>query len=113
MQQEKVEIEKILLKQKYGINIDTLIVIPNDRLLQISDKDIKVSEAYIKSDEILANGVKGITGLITNPGVINVDFADVKTILKDAGNAVLGIGRSTDLYLHFSYIGWVRGGGKL
>ena len=75
--------------------VDTLIVIPNDRLLQISDKDIKVSEAYIKSDEILANGVKGITGLITNPGVINVDFADVRTILKDAGNAVLGIGRST------------------
>ena len=75
--------------------VDTLIVIPNDRLLQISDKDIKISEAYLKSDEILANGVRGITGLITNPGVINVDFADVKTILKDAGNAVLGIGRST------------------
>ena len=75
--------------------VDTLIVIPNDRLLQISDKDIKISEAYLKSDEILANGVKGITGLITNPGVINVDFADVRTILKDAGNAVLGIGKST------------------
>ena len=75
--------------------VDTLIVIPNDRLLQISDKDIKISEAYLKSDEILANGVRGITGLITNPGIINVDFADVKTILKDAGNAVLGIGRST------------------
>ena len=72
-----------------------MIVIPNDRLLQISDKDIKISEAYLKSDEILANGVKGITGLITNPGVINVDFADVRTILKDAGNAVLGIGKST------------------
>jgi len=75
--------------------LDTLIVIPNDRLLQISDKDLKASEAYIKSDEILSNGVKGISGLITQPGVINVDFADVKTILKDAGNAVLGIGRST------------------
>ena len=75
--------------------LDTLIVIPNDRLLQISDKDIKVNEAYLKSDEILSNGVKGISGLITQPGVINVDFADVKTILKDAGNAVLGIGRST------------------
>ena len=75
--------------------LDTLIVIPNDRLLQISDKDIKASEAYLKSDEILSNGVKGISGLITQPGVINVDFADVKTILKDAGNAVLGIGRST------------------
>ena len=75
--------------------VDTLIVIPNDRLLQISDKDIKISEAYLKSDEILANGVKGITGLITNPGVKNVDFADVRTILKDAGNAVLGIGKST------------------
>ena len=75
--------------------LDTLIVIPNDRLLQISDKDIKANEAYLKSDEILSNGVKGISGLITQPGVINVDFADVKTILKDAGNAVLGIGRST------------------
>jgi len=74
--------------------LDTLIVIPNDRLLQISDKDIKVNEAYVKSDEILSNGVKGISGLITQPGVINVDFADVKTILQDAGNAVLGIGRS-------------------
>ena len=60
--------------------LDTLIVIPNDRLLQISDKDIKVNEAYVKSDEILSNGVKGISGLITQPGVINVDFADVKTI---------------------------------
>jgi cell division protein FtsZ len=75
--------------------LDTLIVIPNDRLLQISDNDIKASDAYLKSDEILSNGVKGISGLITQPGVINVDFADVKTILKDAGNAVLGIGRST------------------
>ena len=56
----------------------------------VSDKDIKISEAYLKSDEILANGVKGITGLITNPGVINVDFADVRTILKDAGNVVMG-----------------------
>ena len=53
--------------------LDTLIVIPNDRLLQISDKDIKASEAYLKSDEILSNGVKGISGLITQPGVINVD----------------------------------------
>ena len=75
--------------------LDTLIVIPNDRLLQISDKDIKASEAYLQSDEILSNVVKGISGLLTQPGVINVDFADVKTILKDAGNAVLGIGRST------------------
>ena len=54
-----------------------------------------VKDLFKKSDEILANGVKGITGLITNPGVINVDFADVRTILKDAGNAVLGIGKST------------------
>ena len=75
--------------------LDTLIVIPNDRLLQISDNNVKVNEAYLKSDEILSNGVKGISGLITQPGVINVDFADVKTILKDAGSAVLGIGRST------------------
>ena len=60
-----------------------------------SDNNVKVNEAYLKSDEILSNGVKGISGLITQPGVINVDFADVKTILKDAGSAVLGIGRST------------------
>ena len=63
--------------------------------MQISDNNVKVNEAYLKSDEILSNGVKGISGLIAKPGVINVDFADVKTILKDAGSAVLGIGRST------------------
>ena len=75
--------------------LDTLIVIPNDRLLQISDKDVRASEAFITADEVLGNGVRGISDLITNPGVINVDFADVKTVLTDAGNAVLGIGQSS------------------
>ena len=75
--------------------LDTLIIIPNDRLLQISDKDVKASEAFITADEILGNGVRGISDLITNPGVINVDFADVRTVLTDAGNAVLGIGQSS------------------
>jgi len=75
--------------------LDTLIIIPNDRLLQISDKEVKVKDAFMTSDEILGNGVKGISDLITNPGVINVDFADVKTVLTDAGNAVLGIGQSS------------------
>ncbi|MBB38362.1 MAG: cell division protein FtsZ [Actinobacteria bacterium] len=75
--------------------LDTLIVIPNDRLLQISDKEVKAAEAFMNADEILGNGVRGISDLITNPGVINVDFADVRTVLTDAGNTVLGIGQSS------------------
>ena len=75
--------------------LDTLIVIPNDRLLQISDKEVKAAEAFLTADEILGNGVRGISDLITNPGVINVDFADVRTVLTDAGNTVLGIGQSS------------------
>ncbi len=75
--------------------LDTLIVIPNDRLLQISDKELKAAEAFLTADEILGNGVRGISDLITNPGVINVDFADVRTVLTDAGNTVLGIGQSS------------------
>lgn len=72
--------------------VDTLIVIPNDRLLDVTDEDLSIMEAYRLADEVLHNGVKGISDLITKPGEINLDFADVKAIMKDAGTAIMGIG---------------------
>jgi len=75
--------------------VDTLIIIPNERLLEIADPTTPVVEAFRMADEILTNGVKGITDLITTPGLINVDFADVKTVMSEAGSAVMGIGQST------------------
>jgi cell division protein FtsZ len=72
--------------------VDTLIVIPNDRLLQLSDRSISVIEAFKQADQVLLQGVSGITDLITTPGLINLDFADVKSIMKDAGSALMGIG---------------------
>jgi cell division protein FtsZ len=75
--------------------VDTLIIIPNERLLEIADPSTPVVEAFRMADEILTNGVKGITDLITTPGLINVDFADVKTVMSEAGSAVMGIGQST------------------
>lgn len=72
--------------------VDTLIVIPNDRLLQISDRNVSYLEAFRMADEVLRSGVQGITDLITTPGLINVDFADVKSVMKDAGSALMGIG---------------------
>ena len=75
--------------------VDTLIVIPNDRLLEIADDNLTVLEAYHLADEVLRNGVKGISDLITIPGLVNLDFADVKAIMKDAGTALMGIGEAT------------------
>ena len=72
--------------------VDTLIIIPNERLLEIADPDTAMTEAFRMADDVLTDGVKGITDLITTPGLINVDFADVKTIMTDAGSAVMGIG---------------------
>ncbi len=72
--------------------VDTLIIIPNERLLEIADHDTVMTDAFLMADDVLTNGVKGITDLITTPGLINVDFADVKTIMTDAGSAVMGIG---------------------
>ena len=72
--------------------VDTLIVIPNDRLLDVTEDDLSIIEAYRLADEVLHNGVKGISDLITMPGEVNVDFADVNTIMKDAGTAIMGIG---------------------
>jgi cell division protein FtsZ len=75
--------------------VDTLITIPNDRLLQIIDKKTSLLDAFTTCDEILKNGVQGISELITIPGLINVDFADVKAIMKDAGSAMMGIGEAS------------------
>lgn len=71
---------------------DTLIVIPNDRLLQMGDAAVSLMDAFLSADEVLLNGVQGITDLITTPGLINVDFADVKGIMSGAGTALMGIG---------------------
>jgi cell division protein FtsZ len=75
--------------------VDTLIVIPNDRLLEVGDPAAPIAETFRLADEVLMSGVAGITDLITTPGLINVDFADVRTIMADAGSAVMGIGRAT------------------
>lgn len=72
--------------------VDTLIVIPNDRLLQISDRSVSVLDAFHSADQVLLSGVQGITDLITTPGLINLDFADVKSVMQGAGSALMGIG---------------------
>ncbi|MEI7930356.1 MAG: cell division protein FtsZ [Actinomycetes bacterium] len=72
--------------------VDTLIVIPNDRLLAISDRSISQLEAFRSADQVLLSGVQGITDLITTPGLINLDFADVKSVMSGAGSALMGIG---------------------
>src|SRR3989475_3684657 len=72
--------------------LDTVIIIPNDRLLQVCDETTSVLEAFKMADEVLLQGVQGITDLITTPGLINLDFADVKTIMTNAGPSIMGIG---------------------
>nr|WP_042185805.1 cell division protein FtsZ [Kibdelosporangium sp. MJ126-NF4]CEL16898.1 Cell division protein FtsZ [Kibdelosporangium sp. MJ126-NF4]CTQ91873.1 Cell division protein FtsZ (EC 3.4.24.-) [Kibdelosporangium sp. MJ126-NF4] len=73
---------------------DTLIVIPNDRLLQLGDVGVSLMDAFRSADEVLLSGVQGITDLITTPGLINLDFADVKSVMSGAGSALMGIGSS-------------------
>ena len=72
--------------------VDTVIVIPNDRLLQVVDRTTTIVDAFRYADDILRQGVQGICDLITVPGLINLDFADVRTIMKEAGTALMGIG---------------------
>ena len=74
---------------------DTLIVIPNDRLLEVLDKSTSMLDAFRIADDVLRHGVQGICDLITNPGLINLDFADVRTVMKDSGSALMGIGYAT------------------
>ncbi|KUO52476.1 MAG: cell division protein FtsZ [Desulfitibacter sp. BRH_c19] len=87
--QAEIGIEE--LKEK----VDTLIIIPNDRLLQVADKNTSISDAFKIADDILRQGVQGISDLIAVPGLINLDFADVKTIMMDTGSALMGIGRAS------------------
>jgi cell division protein FtsZ len=86
MNQAEIGIQN--LKEK----VDTLITIPNDRLLQVIDKHTSIVEAFRIADDVLRQGVQGISDLIAVPGLINLDFADVKTIMKDTGSALMGIG---------------------
>lgn len=76
-------------------NVDTLIVIPNDKLLQICDKRTSIPEALKKADEVLQQGVQGVTDLINKPGLINLDFADIQTVMRDKGIAHIGIGQAS------------------
>ena len=76
-------------------NVDTLIVIPNDKLLQICDKRTSIPDALKKADEVLQQGVQGVTDLINKPGLINLDFADIQTVMRDKGIAHIGIGQGS------------------
>ncbi|WP_156759287.1 cell division protein FtsZ [Microbacterium karelineae] len=86
--QQQAEQGVSILKEE----VDTLIVVPNDRLLEISDRGISMVEAFATADQVLLAGVQGITDLITTPGLINLDFADVKSVMQGAGSALMGIG---------------------
>jgi cell division protein FtsZ len=89
MQQAELGIEALRKE------VDTLIIIPNDRLLQLSNKSISLVEAFKTADDILLKGVGGITDIITTPGLINLDFADVKSVMEGAGGAFMGIGKAS------------------
>ncbi|MBS5253794.1 MAG: cell division protein FtsZ, partial [Cutibacterium granulosum] len=75
--------------------VDTLIVIPNDRLLSMADQKVTITDAFRVADQVLMQGVSGITDLITTPGQINLDFADVKAVMSNAGSALMGIGHAS------------------
>jgi cell division protein FtsZ len=92
--------KKRLLQAEMGIQnlkekVDTLITIPNDRLLQVVEKNTSIIEAFRIADDVLRQGVQGISDLIAVPGLINLDFADVKTIMKETGSALMGIGSAS------------------
>jgi cell division protein FtsZ len=76
-------------------HVDTLIVIPNDRLLQIVDKRASLNEAFLVADDVLRQGIQGISELITIPGLINLDFADVRTIMSEGGAALMAVGTAS------------------
>lgn len=81
--------------EKLSEQVDTLITIPNDRLLDVTDKKVSLKDAFSMADEVLRQGIQGISDLITTPGLINLDFADVRTIMSQAGTAMMGIGTGT------------------
>ena len=88
MAQAEAGIEKL---KKY---VDAILVVPNDKLLQVVERQIGLREAFCVTDEVLYRGIQGLSDIITIPGVINIDFADVKKIVKDSGTALMGIGRA-------------------
>uniref|UniRef100_A0A453D3L5 Uncharacterized protein n=2 Tax=Aegilops tauschii TaxID=37682 RepID=A0A453D3L5_AEGTS len=81
--------------EKLERSVDTLIVIPNDRLLDIADENMPLQDAFLLADDVLRQGVQGISDIITIPGLVNVDFADVKAVMKNSGTAMLGVGVSS------------------
>ncbi len=81
--------------EELGKAVDTLIVIPNDRLLEVADKKVSFHEAFALADEVLRQAVQGISELITKPGLINLDFADVRAVMKEGGNALMAMGRAS------------------
>jgi len=80
--------------EKLKESVDAVIVVPNDKLLQVVDRQVSLNESFIIVDEVLLRGVQGISDIITVPGIINVDFADVKTVMQASGSALMGIGRA-------------------
>lgn len=80
--------------EKLKESVDSVIIVPNDKLLQVVDRQVTLSESFIIADEVLLRGVQGISDIITVPGLINVDFADVKTVMQASGSALMGIGRA-------------------
>lgn len=81
--------------EKLERSVDTLIVIPNDRLLDVADENMPLQDAFLLADDVLRQGVQGISDIITIPGLVNVDFADVKAVMKNSGTAMLGVGVSS------------------
>lgn len=81
--------------EKLKENVDALIAIPNEKLLQIVDKNTSMAAAFLMADEVLRQGVQGITDLVKSPGEVNLDFADVTTVMKDGGEALMGIGQAS------------------
>nr|AEV40986.1 putative tubulin/FtsZ domain-containing protein [Oryza minuta] len=81
--------------EKLERSVDTLIVIPNDRLLDVVDENTPLQDAFLLADDVLRQGVQGISDIITIPGLVNVDFADVKAVMKNSGTAMLGVGVSS------------------
>jgi len=81
--------------EKLEKSVDTLIVIPNDKLLDVADENMPLQDAFLLADDVLRQGVQGISDIITIPGLVNVDFADVKAVMKNSGTAMLGVGVSS------------------
>ncbi|CAN1221343.1 Cell division protein FtsZ homolog 1, chloroplastic, partial [Linum grandiflorum] len=91
----KRSLQAVAALERLQENVDTLIVIPNDRLLDIADEQTGLQDAFLLADDVLRQGVQGISDIITVPGLVNVDFADVKAVMKNSGTAMLGVGSSS------------------